>query len=253
MSIIVAHMTLLHIWSTNILKWNPIFNSTNKLKTLATGFHMHFHDRISLEGIRDDVQSLLVKQNWVLFLMGPNDMDLADLAEYMMKTSNPVANSELECVDCDYSRSSTDTYGYYYDLQRSDLNVQSTYTLAKVFGRLLCLKTSHSCDQCGGVMNKNIHFLSTPDIMVFHLPFTTVHINQHMKLAEKSLELSGIVYYGENHYTSHVINTDRSIWFHDGITTGNIMTKDVSADNNSMFFNTCNGRQIALLVYSCNI
>ena len=181
-------------------------------------------------------------------------MNIAGLANYMMKTSHTVAVSDLECEDCNYSESSTNQCSYYYDLQRSELDIQQTDTIAKIFGRLLSIKIPRPCNECGGIMNKNIRFLSTPNIVIFHILFARVHINKRMRLGDKSLQLRGIVYHGHNHYTCRIIDVDKSVWFHDGITTGKYMSKENSSDNNdSMFFNTCQGREVTLLVYSCGI
>ena len=108
-------------------------------------------------------------------------MNIAGLANYMMKTSHTVAVSDLECEDCNYSESSTNQCSYYYDLQRSELDIQQTDTIAKIFGRLLSIKMPCSCNECGGMMNKNIHFLFILDIVIFHIPFICVHITAACK------------------------------------------------------------------------
>jgi hypothetical protein len=247
--------SILHsIWSMNRVSWGSLFNKTNvKLKTLAAGFDMHLHDRASIESIRDSVRQLLREQNDALFPMGAIGMNVADLADFMMKTSQPVAVSAIECVDCDYIVPSAGRSSYYYDLQRSDLDIQDTDTIAKIFGRLLSIQSSRSCDNCGGEMRKNTRFTSAPSIMVFHLPCTDIAINMQMKIAEKTMKLRGAVYYAHNHYTSRIITSDNIIWFHDGISTGRSMIKQGSTDKiGPMFFNTCDGSQIVLLVYSCD-
>ncbi|KIM35719.1 hypothetical protein M413DRAFT_56254, partial [Hebeloma cylindrosporum] len=45
---------------------------------------------------------------------------------------------------------------------------------------------------------------------------------------EFSYSLLGIVYYGNDHFTARIILNDGSIWFHDGITTGQTTVYDGS-------------------------
>jgi hypothetical protein len=34
------------------------------------------------------------------------------------------------------------------------------------------------------------------------------------------LDVRGLIYHGEFHFTSHIIGTDGIVWYHDGMTTG---------------------------------
>jgi hypothetical protein len=42
----------------------------------------------------------------------------------------------------------------------------------------------------------------------------------------KSLLLRGIVYHGNNHFTSRIVSLDNQVWYHDGMTTGRSCISD---------------------------
>jgi hypothetical protein len=53
--------------------------------------------------------------------------------------------------------------------------------------------------------------------------------------------LKGIVYLGGFHFTSHIVSSDNTVWFHDGITTANICIKeDILKAFNSTDLTLCN-------------
>ena len=68
------------------------------------------------------------------------------------------------------------------------------------------------------------------------------------------LYLKGIVYYGENYFTSRIITKDGKIWFNDGITTGGKSIEEghlsTMADKN---LRKCKGKDLVLAVYACNL
>jgi len=41
--------------------------------------------------------------------------------------------------------------------------------------------------------------------------------------SQYKFELKGIVYFGQNHFTSHIITQGGQVWFHDGMTLGHSM------------------------------
>ena len=57
----------------------------------------------------------------------------------------------------------------------------------------------------------------------------------------KTLYLRGVVYYGNHHYTSRIIDIDRNVWFNDGMTTGRSSQSQGSAMKvKSKYFNKYN-------------
>ncbi|KAI0788943.1 hypothetical protein BC629DRAFT_1273008, partial [Irpex lacteus] len=64
-------------------------------------------------------------------------------------------------------------------------------------------------------------------------------------------KLIGIIYYGNNHFTSRIISNSGDIWYHDGIETqsqcqyeGNIATC-----NPDIFYTTKHNRKYSVILY----
>ncbi|KIL61491.1 hypothetical protein M378DRAFT_61371, partial [Amanita muscaria Koide BX008] len=60
--------------------------------------------------------------------------------------------------------------------------------------------------------------------------------------------LRGIIYFGDYHYTSRMINKDGIVWFHDGIATGNSVIFEGHISNISL--NICRGKNASCAIYT---
>jgi hypothetical protein len=115
----------------------------------------------------------------------------------------------------------------------------------------MSMKSSKGCMECNGAMLKNTYIDKAPELLILHVPYADVKIGQKMKFGEKTMCLRGVVYYGEHHYTSRIIDISRNIWFHDGMTTGSSLRFQGSATKlKPKYFSKCDRRSLALLVYA---
>ena len=64
-----------------------------------------------------------------------------------------------------------------------------------------------------------------------------------------SYKLRGIIYFGENHFTSRIISETGQTWFHDGITTGQSVIYEGDV-HNVRALNMCQGKQASMAVYT---
>src|SRR5262245_20647419 len=152
-------------------------------------------------------------------------------------------------MDCEIITKTTNKFTYYVNLQRSDLNITNKDSIISILDRLLYQPTSRRCNNCNDILYKNISLLDPPELLIIHLPYTDVKINTSFKLCYKSYKLKCVVYYGNNHYTSFIISTDNSIWYHDGIETGRNMLSN--KNNKSKKWNKYNDKNAVLFVYIC--
>jgi hypothetical protein len=213
---------------------------------------MHFHERVSLESARDNVRQMLYNKEPVKFPMGASYISVIDLATAVSDVSQPVASTVFECVECDHSVQTRSEITCFVELQRAVLDIQQTDTVAQILGRLLSMRTNRQCSECSGEMLKNTYVEDAPQLLILHIPYTDVKISQKIKFAGKSLCLRGVVYYGNHHYTSRIIDEDRNVWFHDGISTGSSSQSHGSAAKvKSQYFNKCNQKKVALFVGVC--
>ena len=212
---------------------------------------MHLHERISIEEARDNVHQLLHENNSELFPMGAEYINVVDLASAVGSLSESVASTQYECTKCEHVIYTNSEIDYFAELQCSVLNIQQSDTVAGILGRLLSLTTNKKCPKCNQAMLKNTYLNNTPELLILHLPYSEVKINQKMKVGGKSMSLRGVVYYGSYHYTSRMIDMDKNVWFHDGMVTGSSsQSQGSSIKVKSKYFNKCNGKHIALLVYT---
>jgi hypothetical protein len=212
------------------------------LSTLCNGFELFNDKTIIIENARDNVRHYLHGQDSRLFPNGPVGMNITDLTK-------PICESSYECTDCDVSIETANRFTYYIDLQRSDLNINS---IASILGRLFHLPTSRKCANCNNTLYKNTFFSNVPELLIFHVPYADIKINTSFKFYDKRYHLKGIVYYGDNHYTSCVISEDNSVWYHDGIQTGSsmILQGDKSYYKSNKW-NNYNNKNAVLFVYIC--
>jgi hypothetical protein len=80
----------------------------------------------------------------------------------------------------------------------------------------------------------------------------SVKVNTSFKFFNKSYNLRGVVYYGNNHYTSCIVSENKSVWYHDGIQTGKDMTFEGAVlSKKSKNWNIYNNKHAVLFVYIC--
>ena len=72
----------------------------------------------------------------------------------------------------------------------------------------------------------------------------TVSINN----AEICYRLCGVIYFGDSHFTSHVINDNHMVWFHDGRVTCEKMTYEGMLDN-TFSLNQCGDKEAVAAIY----
>ena len=160
---------LYNIWNSDIEKWTVFFNKTNvSLSTLHNGFELFKNNTISIENARDNVRHYLHEQDSRLFPNGTVGMNITDLASFLCKTSKPICESSYECTDCDVSIETTNRFTYYIDLQRSDLNMNNTDSIASISGRLFHLPTSRKCASCNNTLYK-MHFFQMSQNYLFYM------------------------------------------------------------------------------------
>ncbi|KAJ7929802.1 hypothetical protein B0H13DRAFT_1595936, partial [Mycena leptocephala] len=62
----------------------------------------------------------------------------------------------------------------------------------------------------------------------------------------------GIIYGGQNHFTSRFIAKDGSMWFHDGITTGSNCIHEVNIQSlpDKLVLHQCGEKKVVSVVYA---
>jgi hypothetical protein len=74
-------------------------------------------------------------------------------------------------------------------------------------------------------MNKINYYRDLPEILTFANLNVNMIISKKIKIKMENLHdatyyLKGIIYHGRFHFNSHIITTDKKVWFHDGMSYG---------------------------------
>jgi len=74
-------------------------------------------------------------------------------------------------------------------------------------------------------MTQPISFKSIPSVLVFEINSRHIKVSKTLKFEQEGepvvLDIRGLIYHGDFHFTSCIIGTDGMVWYHDGITTRN--------------------------------
>ena len=83
--------------------------------------------------------------------------------------------------------------------------------------------TRQACNICNLPLYLKHTFENIPEFLVFDFGgFNYLEINKSFLLSKDGIQylfkLKGVVYFSQNHFTSHIITQSGQIWFHDGMT-----------------------------------
>jgi len=86
-------------------------------------------------------------------------------------------------------------------------------------------------------MIEHVAYAEVPKIIILEYPYCNTKTSQKLKFVvngeEVILSLRGIIYHGDNCFTSRVFSSEGKVWFHDGITTKNKCIEDGQLDDKS--------------------
>lgn len=108
-------------------------------------------------------------------------------------------------------------------------------------------------------MLKIVRVNTPPPLLYFTLSDTTILIDPAINLligeTRQRYALRGIIYGGENHFTSRIVRPNGEMWYHDGIETGHTTVNEGSIHSlEADYLNTCDrgevGRTAIGVIYS---
>jgi hypothetical protein len=125
----------------------------------------------------------------------------------------------MKGTQCDYEEDSVDdSLGLIlYEMSNKS---GSTGLWLKNFERQI----SEKCPDCSKPLQKSIGYSSPPPLLIFEIDSNNITLRKTIGFkgndGMKVLQLKGMVYHGDFHFTFCVVSSDRVVWFNDGITTG---------------------------------
>ena len=94
-----------------------------------------------------------------------------------------------------------------------------------------------------------ISFKSAPNMLIFEFNSRNIKVSNTLIFQQEGetvvLDVKGLIYHGDFHFTSHIIGTDSFVWFHDGMTTGSSCENEGDFDKfSSINLLKCKGKEI---------
>ena len=102
-------------------------------------------------------------------------------------------------------------------------------------------------------------FNKMPNILMVTIGTSMIGISKQMTVKDREtlihMKLHGIVYFENIHFTSHIIDSEENVGFHDGMVTGKISVAG-SASNGKLYeyttdsMKTCKGKNAVVVIYT---
>ena len=182
-------------------------------------------DDMSLEDIRDILRKRLHAKHPTEFPMGTAGTSAAGLLTGIFYTRKTLAFASVKCTQCDYEDNPVDGS---LSLVLYEMSNKSEST--GLWLKNLEHHTSEKCQDCSKPLQKSISYNSPPSLLIFEINSNNITLSKAVEFkgddGMKVLQLKGIVYHGDFHFTSCIVSSDGVVWFNDGITTGRQCKKD---------------------------
>ena len=198
-------------------------HQSRALKTTCISFKKYLMgvDDISLEDVRDILRKRLHAKHPAEFPTGTAGTSAAGLAAKIFYTRKILASVSVKCTQCDYEEDPVDdTLG----LVLYELSNRSEST--GLWLKNLEHHTSEKCPDCSKPLQKSIGYNSPPPLLIFEINSNNITLSKTIGFKEddrmKVLQLKGMVYHGDFHFTSCIVSSDGAVWFNDGMTTGRL-------------------------------
>jgi len=173
---------------------------------------------------------------------------VADLGIALLQSTNENAISQVYCTECDYSgREYADHLGYIFNLEKSKASSTQKWL------DNLEVPCRQRCNECSYKLTHQIDYKEAPEILVLEYSCTNITSSHRIKIKIEDeyrvLSLRGVIYHGNNHFCSRIISADGTIWYNDGIATGNNSIEDGHLSTTSYEkLKTCNGKILVLAI-----
>lgn len=111
------------------------------------------------------------------------------------------------------------------------------------------------CAICDIVYNDHIHFPKIPHVITFDVSsmptdFVISDAIKFMGVARNTvLKLKGILYFGDNHFTMQMFESEGNVWFHDGLSSSGKFIKVFYNGLECSELNTCNNKKALVTIY----
>jgi hypothetical protein len=245
-------VVLYEIWSSDPRLWTEQFKEINQenIKSLSLGFKKYLNKKSTLEAVRDSVRKKLHAQIPTQFPYGTTGTSVGALASVILSSNKSVAISTPKCTKCEYTEPAMDDMLGFVLHENEEIPKSTSNWLTS-----LEHETHENCPRCSAALRQPIAFKAVPNLLVFEINSRNVKISKTIKFVQGDetvvLNIRGLIYYGEFHFTSRIIGSEGNVWYHDGMTTGSTCESEGNIERFSKKkLQTHKGKKVVLAVYA---
>ncbi|KAJ7138718.1 hypothetical protein C8R43DRAFT_893142 [Mycena crocata] len=252
---------LANVWKDNPQVWTQHFAHLGpKMGEFATLMRSVKEGRISFEQGRDLARLSLHAKDTASFPYGPNMTSIDRIARSILPSSSYAVGKQF-CDECGHM--DCRSYGMLEAYLCAGLSARRQYEdpvpLQSWLNRYLATgrEACSACRQLGQhtrlTMRTTIR--DVPPVMLFDINHSRLLFNEVLSLectlGLVNLRLRGIIYAGQAHFTSRVVDSDGHIWFHDGIgTRGRCVLEGNLRAVEPMSLHKCGEKKAVAVVYA---
>jgi len=240
-------LSIIHaVWMNSSCLWTEYLKTLNNvhLRKLIKDFEKVKENVTTLESARERLRRSLQKVSNEKFPWG-EFTSISDILGCILTTEYVTINTILTCPQHNTTL---------YTQNNSCLIIAGRFEIHSIshWMRNFCESSQHHCDVCHEKLKIVNNFCQALPILAFQFsgqrPIIDSNITINVNGASASYTLRGVIYFGDYHYTSRIVNELGLVWFHDGIATGNSVIYEGNV--NDMDISTCRGKLPSAAVYT---
>ncbi|KAJ7218914.1 hypothetical protein C8J57DRAFT_1095413, partial [Mycena rebaudengoi] len=206
-----------------------------EMMVLVDGFSQAFRSRSTLEHGRDVVRRMLHTRSPEYFPYGHTNASVERLVDHIFP-GDSCGDAITSCTRCGFRiEGSVQTFGHHVVVIPPILmrrEPDAVVTMGKWFQNHL------SCIVLYSHLVRQTTLMSVPDVLCLSITSKQVQLDPVLRFNCNGrtvvTKLRGIIYHGDEHFTSRIFSADGDIWFHDGITTRSSTRFEVNLKNDNL-------------------
>ncbi|KAJ7027195.1 hypothetical protein C8F04DRAFT_965550 [Mycena alexandri] len=253
---------LANIWADNPEQWTAYFgHMSGSLGELAGLLLSVVDGSKTLEHARNVVRRGMHSRKPDLFPYGHNTTSIDRIAQHVFP-SKFYAVGRQSCISCGFVDNKT--YGMLESYLSAGLSTRIEYPEGVEMSTWMhnyMTQGKQHCPSCRmtGVRQRlamSSEVRDVPGIMLFDLTHDKLLFSDDLTFEVRNqqinMKLRGIIYGGQNHFTCRYIQSDGSMWFHDGITTGSTCLRETKVQDveNRLQLHKCGEKTAVALIYA---
>ena len=212
-----------------------------------------------IETARNTVRDMLHSHLPLSFpRFGPDPTNIDLLAQIMTVHKHGIGHRLMRCITCDvFVQQHTTLHQLVHLALPATEEVTVKSSVGDLLQELIYPTNVERCPHCSfqSVVSETVYH-SVPSVLGLELPLQDsceVRIDHVLTFTMGNdvhvWSLAGVVYYGHSHFTCRFLDKDGCVWYHDGITTGPLCTKDANDVETIEDWSSTRGFRACLVLY----